>query len=171
MKIFGKDIKIIDAHFKAQKHHYFLQCLMATAAVMIILLSIDTVFKEVMIASFGATAFTIFALPHFRTSRARCVAVGYVIGIVLGVGLRLLADAMVLAWGIHAIYSIMGALGVGLSLLFMTITNSEHPPAAGLTLGLVLQGFHIESLLIIYGSVMILLVIKHFLRHWLINLY
>ena len=55
-------IKILDEQFKINKTHYFVQCVMAVAAVMIILLTIDTMFKEVMIASFGATS--IFNLFH-----------------------------------------------------------------------------------------------------------
>ena len=65
----------------------------------------------------------------------------------------------------------MGAVAVGLALLLMTMMNCEHPPAAGLALGLVLQGYHVVSLLIISVSVAILLVIKYLLRRWLINLY
>ncbi len=169
MRLFNKDIKVIDQRFKANKAHYFLQCLMGTAAVMIILLTIDTMFKEVMIASFGATAFSIFALPHIRTSRPRSVMGGYTIGIILGVVLNLMAGYLYTKQGFFVAYSIMGAVAVGLSLLMMTMTNTEHPPAAGLALGLVLQGFQVDSLLIIYVSVLILLIIKRILRGWLIN--
>ena len=171
MKIFNEKIKIIDQRFKENKAHYFLQCLMATAAVMLILLTIDTMFKEVMIASFGATAFSIFAMPHLRTSQGRSVMGGYAIGIVLGVVFNLLAEYFRAKFGWHFTYDVMGAAAVGLALLLMTMTNSEHPPAAGLALGLVLQGFQFSSIAIIYGSVMVLLLIKHLLRGWLINLY
>ncbi len=171
MRLFRRDIQVIDQRFKENKAHYFLQCLMATAAVMIILLTIDTMFKEVMIASFGATAFSVFAMPHMRTSRTRSVIGGYIIGVFLGVGFNLLAAYLNAKLGWHFTYSVMGAVAVGLALLMMTMTNSEHPPAAGLALGLVLQGFHLSSLLIIFFSVLALLFIKHLLRGWLINLY
>ncbi len=166
-----KKIKILDEQFKKNKAQYFIQCLMATTAVMIILLTIDTMFKEVMIASFGATSFSVFAMPHNRTSRTRSVMGGYAIGITLGILLRLLAGYVFAQSGLHWIFDVTGAAAVGFSLLVMTMTNCEHPPAAGLALGLVLQGYHTESLLIISASVMIILVIKHLLRHWLINLY
>ncbi|MEX1307679.1 MAG: HPP family protein, partial [Eubacteriales bacterium] len=96
---------------------------------------------------------------------------GYAIGITLGVAFHLLAVFLDARFGWHFTYSVMGALAVGLALLLMTMTNAEHPPAAGLALGLVLQGFHLSSIAIIYGSVLILLFIKHLLRNWLINLY
>lgn len=171
MKFFNQKFKLIDQRFKENKAHYFLQCGMAMAAVMLILLTIDTMFKEVMIASFGATAFSVFAMPHLRTSQGRSVMGGYAIGIALGVGFNLLAELFNVKFGWRLTYDVMGAAAVGLALLFMTMTNAEHPPAAGLALGLVLQGFHLSSIAIIYGSVLVLLIIKHLLRGWLINLY
>ena len=115
MTFFKKDIKVIDQRFKENKAHYFLQCGMATVAVMMILLTIDTMFKEVMIASFGATAFSIFAMPHLRTSSGRSVVGGYAIGMVLGVVFNLVAIYLESASGWHSAYSVMGAVAVGLA--------------------------------------------------------
>ena len=74
MTFFKKDIKVIDQRYKENKAHYFLQCGMATVAVMMILLTIDTMFKEVMIASFGATSvFHIcHATPSHQQRQKRC---------------------------------------------------------------------------------------------------
>jgi CBS-domain-containing membrane protein len=171
MKLFQKEITLIDKNFKNNRSHYIVQCLMATTAVMLILFTIDSMFREVMIAAFGATAFLIFAMPHIRTSRVRSVLGGYIIGIILGVSLYHLSLYIYTQLAYHWIFSVMGGLAVGLSLLIMTMTNTEHPPAAGLALGLVLQGYHGASLIIIFVSVLLLLIIKYLLRHWLINLY
>jgi len=171
MKILGKEIEVVDKKFRANKKHYILQCSMATAAIVIILFAIDSMFSEVIIASFGATSFLVFAMPHLRTSQVRSVLGGYIIGIILGVLLFTVSEIIYSFVEYHWIFSIMGGIAVGLSLLFMTMTNTEHPPAAGLALGLVLQGYHIKSLVIIFVSVLIILLVKHILRNWLINLY
>lgn len=171
MKLFGKEISIVDKKFRKNKAHYILQCLMATAAVVGILLAMDSVFKEVMLASFGATAFLVFAMPHLRTSQARSVLGGYIIGIILGIILHIMAVKIHNLTDFHLIYSMFAGLAVGLSLLIMTMTNAEHPPAAGLSLGLVLQGYHIGSVIIVFASVVILMLIKRLLKNWLINLY
>jgi len=171
MKLFNKEVSIIDKKFRENKIHYILQCLMATAAVVVILFAIDSMFHEVILASFGATAFLVFAMPHLRTSQPRSVLGGYVIGMILGVVLFHAASGLYDFLGYHWIFVIMAGVAVGLSLLFMTMTNSEHPPSAGMALGLVLQGYTCESLIIIFASVIILMSIKHLLRNWLINLY
>ncbi|MEX1376329.1 MAG: HPP family protein [Eubacteriales bacterium] len=171
MKLFGKEISIVDKKFRKNKSHYILQCMMATAAVVGILLAMDSVFKEVMLASFGATAFLIFAMPHLRTSQERSVLGGYIIGMILGIALHHFAAYIYELTDFKLIYSIMAGLAVGLSLLIMTMTNAEHPPAAGLSLGLVLQGYHAMSLVIVFASVVVLMIIKRLLKNWLINLY
>ena len=171
MKLLGKEIKVIDKKFKDNKSHYIIQCLMATGAVVLILFTMDSVFREVMLASFGATAFLVFAMPHLRTSQERSVLGGYIIGIILGVIFYHLAAYIYGTTGYGKIFSVMGGVAVGFSLLFMTMTNSEHPPAAGLALGLVLQGYHWASLGIIFVSVAALMLVKRLLKNWLINLY
>ena len=171
MKLFSKKITLIDKKFKNNKKQYILQCLMATASIVIILLTINTVFREVMLAAYGATVFLVFAMPHIRTSQVRSVFGGYTFGIALGILFYHLSVYIYTVIPQSWIFSVMGGLVVGVSLLVMTITNTEHPPAAGLALGLVLQGYNIISLIIIYVSVLLILVIKHLLRNWLINLY
>ncbi|MBN2878629.1 MAG: HPP family protein [Clostridia bacterium] len=171
MKIFGKEIEVVDKKFRQNWGHYILQCLMATAAFVIILFVTDSMFREVMLASFGATAFLVFAMPHLRTSRFRSVLGGYVIGLIIGIALYHCAELVYSVVEKHWVFSLAGGLAIGLSLFLMTMTNTEHPPAAGLALGIVLQGYHALSLIIIFLSVLAILLIKHFLRNWLIDLY
>ena len=45
-------------------------------------------------------------------------------------------------------------LSVGLSMLFMAVTNTEHPPAAGTALGLVIIGWTPSAVpFVVLGSV------------------
>ncbi len=171
MNFFGKEIEIIDKKFKANKAHYLLQCLIATVPIILILIVLNTMFKVVIIASFGATAFLIFTMPHLRTSQGRSVLGGYFIGIILGILLYHLASIIFINFGNQWIYQVMGGFAVGLSILIMTMTNTEHPPAAGLALGLVLEGYNITSVIIIFVAVLALFGVKYLLRNWLINLY
>ena len=171
MKLFSKEIEIIDKKFKDNKAHYILQCLMAMAAVVMILFAMDSMFREVMLASFGATAFLVFAMPHLRTSQERSVLGGYIIGIILGIVFYHVAAYIYEVFQYHRVFTVMGGVAVGFSLLLMTMTNTEHPPAAGLALGLVLQGYHWMSLAIVFSSVIILMAVKRLLKNWLINLY
>ena len=52
----------------------------------------------------------------------------------------------------------------------MAVTNTEHPPAAGTALGLVIVGWSWSAVLFIMSSAVILSLIRLILRPRLINL-
>ena len=60
---------------------------------------------------------------------------------------------------------------MGLSSFLMTITNTEHPPAAGLALGLVYEGVDYPALAVILLGVLLLTAIKMLIIIHLINLF
>ncbi len=64
----------------------------------------------------------------------------------------------------------MAALSVGLGILLMAATNTEHPPAAGTALGLVTDGWSWPALVFILTSAIALSLIRAALRSRLINL-
>ena len=66
--------------------------------------------------------------------------------------------------------AVAGAIGVGVAILFMAITNTEHPPAAGTTLGLILVGANIDAVLFILSAIVILSVIRLALASRMTNL-
>ena len=55
-------------------------------------------------------------------------------------------------------------------MLAMAITNTQHPPAAGTALGLVIQSWSWSAVLFIMSSAVILSLIRLILRGRLINL-
>ena len=57
---------LIDPRFKKNPLRCIIQCLLAVAFLAMILLSMDAVFHTVMIASFGATSFIVFAMPQVQ---------------------------------------------------------------------------------------------------------
>lgn len=118
--------------------NYVFQSLLATASIFFVLTILD-MDEAVLIASLGATAFVVFALPEKITAFPRNVIGGHFVGLVCGflgvVVLHLLpVTSNILE---NAIY----ALTVGLSIFIMTITDTEHPPAAGTAMGVVVKGF------------------------------
>jgi hypothetical protein len=62
------------------------------------------------------------------------------------------------------------ALAVGCSIFVMAISNTEHPPAAGTALGMVIAGFSWRLGLGALIGVSILSLIQRLLRPWLIDL-
>jgi CBS-domain-containing membrane protein len=118
--------------------NYVFQSLLATVSIFLVLIILD-MDEAVLIASLGATAFVVFALPEKFTAHPRNVIGGHFVGLMCGflgvVMLHLLPVASNIVE--NAIY----ALTVGLSIFIMTITDTEHPPAAGTAMGVVLKGF------------------------------
>lgn len=162
---------LIDPKFIKDPLHYIIQCLLAVAALAAILLSMDAVFHTVMIASFGATSFIVFAMPHLKTCVPRRLIGGYVVGIAVGTACSLAYTALCGVTDLSFLRGLFGALAVGASIFLMAITNTEHPPAAGLALGLVYQGVDILSLAVIMLAVLALTAIKQILKNYLINLF
>ena len=62
------------------------------------------------------------------------------------------------------------ALAVGLAMLLMAITNTEHPPAAGTALGMASRELDILIFLSIIGAVTLLAVMKLAIRPYLRDL-
>ena len=165
-----KKFYLIDKKFKRNKKKYIVQCLMAAVSISAILISLNTFFNTAVLASFGATSFIVFAMPHQKTSNPRRLIGGYVVGIAVGAGMCCLVSALPFheaGW----LISLSGALAVALSIFLMTMTNTEHPPAAGVALGIALDGFDPVGLLLIFSAVLILVVVKYALRRWMINLF
>ena len=66
---------------------------------------------------------------------------------------------------------LIGALAVGLSIFIMTVTNTEHPPAAGTALGIVAHGWTNETIIFILVCVVCLAVVRRLLGRHLVDLY
>jgi CBS-domain-containing membrane protein len=127
--------------FKDYWKNYVLQSLLATAALFCILMVLEHADegKEVVVASLGATAFVVFALPNNLTAQPRNVIGGHLAGLLCGfLGYWLLnqlpnPDQFIAEAGIHS-------LTVGLAFLIMVVFDIEHPPAAGTALGAAIGG-------------------------------
>ena len=121
----------------------------------------------------GSTAFTVFVFPESIASVSRRVIGGHVIG-VLAVFLMVAALSTIAVvstdGGVSYIVAIEAALSKGLGTRLMVATNTEHPPAAGTILGLMIHGWSWDAILFIIGTAVIISAIHIALRPKLINL-
>lgn len=164
---------IFDDHFSQNKGKYVSQCLLATFAIFATLLSLNIVPNDVVIASMGATSFTVFAMPHKDISRARYVLGGYVIGVTLGSICYFLARSVSPSeFYFIALYhdEFFGAIAVGFTMFLMVILNSEHPPAAACALGLVIDQWSIRAIIVLFLGLVLILSYRHLFRRFMINL-
>lgn len=128
-----------------------LQCSMAALVVLILLVVLDTVTQTVLIAALGASAFIAFAVPRSLVSSPRCIVGGYLAGIAAGSAMATLNIALGLSTIVNGNVGIIlfGALATGFAMFLMVLTRTEHPPAAALALGLVLNEWTWITLLVV----------------------
>jgi CBS-domain-containing membrane protein len=159
----------LDEKFKEKPLNYLIQCGIAAAVVVLVLMFLDMITHTGLVAALGATTFMVFTMPHRVSCRARYVVGGYILGIAVGIAASQVYDLFP-AWHTHMGLAIAGGVAVGLSGLLMSATNSEHPPGAGVALGLVLQPWDFETVLFVLASVIVLSVVKNLLRRFMIDL-
>ncbi len=127
------NVYILSKKLKERWFNYFWQSAAAGLITFAALYVFLEVIQLIILAGVGSTFFTIFALPGNRTASNRNIIGSYIICVTVG---------------LFCIYTVSqslgGGLAVGLSALFMVITDTEHPPAAGVALGLSLAP-NIES--------------------------
>ncbi len=110
---------------------YALQCSLAAAVGLILLLVLDAVTQTVLIAALGASVFIAFAVPRSLHSGPRCLIGGYLAGILAGSLMATLNIAFEFSDVVtaHASMVVFGALATGLAMFLMVVTKTEHPPA------------------------------------------
>ncbi|MEE4163998.1 MAG: HPP family protein [Woeseiaceae bacterium] len=148
------------------------QCTLAGAVVLLLLLILDAVTQTVLIAALAASAFTAFAMPRSLHADTRHLVGGYVVGMIAGCLMSMLY-AMFPVTNItldHALMIVFGALAISLAMIVMIFTRTEHPPAAALALGLVLNEWHATTLIVILAGIIGLSLIKRLVLPGLLDL-
>ena len=162
----------IDRHFRhGDLKRYTMQCGLAGLVVLVLLLVLDAVTQTVLIAALGASAFIAFAVPRSPHSGPRHMIGGYVAGIFAGSLMATLKTFIdVSANADHAVMVIFGAIAISLAMFTMVVTRTEHPPAAALALGLVLNEWSLLTLLVVLAGVIGLSIIKQLVMPALLDL-
>ncbi len=151
---------------------YALQCSLAAAVVLLLLLVLDAVTQTVLIAALGASVFIAFAVPRSLHSGPRCLIGGYLAGILAGSLMATLNIALEFSDVVtaHVSMVVFGALATGLAMFLMVVTKTEHPPAAALALGLVLNEWTLLTLVVVIVGVIALSICKQLVLPILMDL-
>jgi len=118
----------------------------------------------VIVASIGATAFIVFAMPRSITAKPRNIIGGHLIGVFCGSLFALIPHSSM--WSSVLIYSI----AVGFSMFLMVVLDAEHPPASGTALGVAIKGFSLNVVTAVMVSAGILSLIHYFFKPYLRDL-
>jgi len=153
----SRSLRKMVTEFRLHWQRYVLQSLLATVVVYV-MLAVLRMENVVIVASLGSTAFVVFAMPTSLSAQPRNVVGGQLVGLACGS-----LGALVLHPGSPYTVAVY-ALAVGLSILVMVVTDTEHPPASGTALGVVTTGISLKVTLAVVTGAVILSLVHHFTK-------
>ena len=153
----------IDPKVPSYWKDYILQSSYAAITVFFITLVLSK--YPVIIASIGATAFIIFALPNNIAAEPKRIIGGHFLGFFIGSCFAIFPFIDILFFK-----AVWYALSIGITILFMVILDFEHPPAAGTALGMTLVGYSSSAAMAIFVSVVLLAFIGYITKPFLKDL-
>ena len=166
--------QIIDPRLKRNIRPYLFQSFLAFISLLLLLwLEGAHLARTVIIAAIGSTGFVLFATPHSTNAAPRRVIGGHLVGLLIGCALALLdatSGVQQLLLNVPFLFDVEAALAIGLSIFLMAATDTEHAPAAGTALAMVVQGFSWNLVFFVVSSVIALAVIHKLLRPYLRDL-
>ena len=162
-----------DPGFASHPWAFASQAVLATVVMLVILAFVNSLSAAAIAAGLASSVVGIFIGPSNRTASVRSVVGGHALALLLGS----LFSVLLFLGPIEGfltdrtlMHNASLALAVGVAMLFMAFTNTEHPPAAGTALGMASREFDILIFLSIIGAVALLAVMKLAIRPYLRDL-
>lgn len=154
---------LLSKNFRKKWSNYVWQSALVGIVTAFFLFIINELVALVILAGVGSTFFNVFAMPGARTAQTRNLLGSYIICIAVGV----------LCFNFTS-NVISGGVAVSAAAFFMAVTDTEHPPAAGIALGLsvitTISQLYLGVIFAISGIILAVL-LKHMLKPWLKDLY
>ncbi len=142
---------------KAEIRLCFLRSLCVGVFVVLSLLLVHIFDNNVWMVSLAATGFIAFAFPKAESVRTRVILGGYLSACIAGMGCALL----LMIWDDSYIAKLlMCGLAIFITTFAMTVLDFEHPPAAALSIGIVISIHPFSLAIASFGCVVVLCLIK-----------
>ena len=168
-----EDVQVVDPRFSRYRHSYLVQAGLATGAMLVILLLVDSLSDAALAAGLGSSVIILFVHPSSPAARPRAVIGGHGLAFLMGLvgaGVLFVGPVGDFLNSHQVMFAFSLALGVGGLILLMAVTNTEHPPAAGTVLGVSMEAWDPWRLAIIIGAVLLLALLKWALHRHLHDL-
>jgi len=166
-------IIIIDKKFRKNTLKYIVQCFLASLTILAVLIFLDILNEAALITALGASAFIVFTMPTQYSSDPRRLIGGYIVGVCVGFifyFISTLEFSNNLIGNHTTTLVIFGSIAVGVSIFIMAVTNTEHAPAAGIALGLVINKWDYLTIIFIVVAVLWFVSIQIILKKYLMDL-
>ena len=166
-------MEIFDPHFKKNPRPYIIQSLLALAVFFVVLLFVERLTQVVIVAALGASTFIIFSMPHSMTASPRRLIGGHAVGLVSGSFCHFLFSDRLAIFSADStlVTTFTFALAIALAMFLMAVTNTEHPPAAATSIGLLTAGWSWATILFVLIFAGLLALIHYVLRRYLVDLF
>lgn len=138
-----------------------------------ILVFVDSLSDAALAAGLGASVLIVFIHPSSHAAQARSLIGGHGLAILVGSALSLVLFAAPVVDSLEdlgLVRDLSLALSVGVLILVMAVTDTEHPPAAGTVFGFSTRSWDPSTMAIIIAAVLMLALIKHLLNPYLRDL-
>ena len=151
-----------------------LQATLAAVVMLGVLLLVDSIADAVLAAGLSSSAVIAFVHPNSSAAALRHLVGGHILGLAVGA----LASFILFHAGWvpvsddthHLVAVVAAAATLGILILLMCATDTEHPPAAATGLGFALQSLEITLVLLFVAAVLMLAVSKLIFRRALLDL-
>ena len=162
--------------------HLLVQAVSAFIFMWLVLFLLDMVATSRILWAVGAStlassSFIIFCVPKSVTAKPLKIVGGYVIAMICGGVMKIVANSVChVIPACHAglpfihVFEVAAALSVTIALVLMVLFRSEHPPAAGLAIVMVLDVRNVDVLAVILGGAVLLAIIHIIFRKKLCDL-
>jgi CBS-domain-containing membrane protein len=164
----------IDEKFKNHKKQFIIQSMMVAGVIAVVMIVMDFISEGVIIASIGASASIAFARPHTKTAGSRYLIGSYIFAIFGAWVCSLIMNGLL---GVfpdfqkNTALAIFGAIVVGKTVFLTVVTETEHPPASALALGMLISGFSLPRAAESIIAITIIAILRKILKRYMMNLY
>lgn len=165
---------IYNVQFFRLRGRYLLQAALAALVMLGVLLLVDSIADAVLAAGLGSSVVIVFVHPNSSSAAIRHLVGGHVLGLAVGA----LASFILFHAGwvpvtdgtYHWAAMVAAAITLGVVILLMSATDTEHPPAAATGLGFALQSLEYTLVLLFVAAVLMLAASKVIFRRALRDL-
>ncbi len=175
------EIKSLKKSDPSRKWHFVFQISAAVFLMALVLFLMSVGSNSQLLWALGAgslasSIFIVFTLPQSLAAEPRRLIGAYCLAIVIGVLTHVFLMHLFHAVTAHFIlqnlrvFWISSALAMGITMVLMIIFNCQHPPAAGVSIVLVLNIQEYTTVAVILFTAILLALINYFLKDYLINL-
>ncbi len=180
-------MSIFDPNFEVHPWPYILQISIAGIFMVFIFAAFNLYTQTALVAALASSAFVAFTVPQSHTTDPRPMLGGYLVGIVVGIifsamyhspavqnaiesGVPIFFEKLGFAVSGQSFMAFFAFLAFMSSAFTMAATDTEHAPAIGIAIGLVMNPWTYSTLAFIMAGIVFLVVSKKLFERWMIDL-